>query len=253
MVGASLDVTKLAGIEVCELRSGKAEARIVPAWGNNCVSLTWQGYSILEPVEWSVLAEKPTGFGIPILFPFPNRVANGRFEFGGKAYSLDPPRHGFVRSRPWIVTGSLAGEQEAWVTALFESHLHPDIPVDSYPSSFSLEATYRLRPDCLILAYAARNTGQRYLPVGLGIHPYFQRPKQGTLTVPANQIWELEDSLPTGEKVPVQKRYDLRKPARLEDLELDDIYTDLIGDSRDSVRCILSDHENWDPDHDQVL
>ena len=243
MTQASISFTKLDGIEVCELKCGTSEARIVPEWGNNCVSLTWRGHSILEPVEWSVLRGKPTSFGIPILFPFPNRVANGRFEFSGKTYSLDPPRHGFVRSRPWVVTDSLAGGQEVWVTSIFESHLHQDIPVDSYPSSFSLEATYRLRSDCLILEYAARNTGQKYLPVGLGIHPYFQRPSKGTLKVPANLMWELEDSLPTGERVPVPRQLDLRKPRQLENLELDDIYTDLIGDRQGFVGCLLEDQE----------
>lgn len=241
---AALDVLQVEGTTVYDLQTDSARARLVPAWGNNCVNLKWRDHPILEAVAWEELAAKPTSYGIPILFPFPNRVAGGKFEFSGKIYRVDPPRHGFVRSRPWIVTDTSNGEDEVSVTALFESHLHSDISIDAYPSSFSLEATYRLRDDMLVLEYAARNTGQHYLPLGLGIHPYFRRPKKGTLQVPANQIWELQDSLPTGKKLAVGPDRDLRQPRDVNALELDDIYSDLIASPQGTVRCRLVDLEN---------
>ena len=88
-----------------------ARAEIWPGIGFNC--LRWQ---IGGPDDWQDLLyvdpnwdEKPvpTRSGVPILFPFPNRIANGRFECNGKTYQLplnDSTQknaiHGFTPRRP---------------------------------------------------------------------------------------------------------------------------------------------------------
>src|SRR5438034_969248 len=55
---------------------------------------------------------RPTRSGIPILFPFPNRIRDGRYSWDGKSYQLplnDPTRlnaiHGFACRHPWRVAG----------------------------------------------------------------------------------------------------------------------------------------------------
>ena len=70
---------------------------------------------------------KPTRSGIPVLFPFPNRIRDGRFSWDGKDYQLptnDPSGknaiHGFVCHKPWRVIAEGADGIFAWVTAEFE-------------------------------------------------------------------------------------------------------------------------------------
>ena len=59
--------------------------------------------------------ERPSGSGVPLLFPFPGRIAGARYSFGGREYQLEPGDnfgnaiHGFVHKRPWRVV-----EQSAW-------------------------------------------------------------------------------------------------------------------------------------------
>jgi aldose 1-epimerase len=62
--------------------------------------------------------------------------------------------------------------------------------------------------------------------------------------VPARQRLELADSLPTGQLLDVTGDYDLRRPANLNTLSLDDIYTSVEADAAGLARCVLDDPEN---------
>ena len=63
-------------------QDGKAVAEIVPALGNNCYAFkvadgeAWINL-IDPPPDLATLEERPTAYGNPILFPFPNRIRNG--------------------------------------------------------------------------------------------------------------------------------------------------------------------------------
>ena len=67
--------------------AGGASAAIAPAWGNTCFALQVHE-PVLEPVPFEELRQRPTSYGIPILFPFPNRLRDGAFagfRFGRSA------------------------------------------------------------------------------------------------------------------------------------------------------------------------
>jgi aldose 1-epimerase len=221
-------------VEVVRLRApGDTNAEIVPAWGGSCVAFSAAGHSILEAVSLDEIAKKPTSYGIPILFPFPNRIRDGRFMFEGREYRVDPPRHGVVRDKPWTIVGSDAGDSEGtWLTVGLDA---------AVPFPFRIEVTYRLRASSLEIAAVARNTGEHAMPAGFGIHPYFRAPQGGTVCVPAESRWELADSLPTGRVVAVEGRYDLRKPRTIDALELDDVYTNVATRADGRARATIDD------------
>ncbi len=230
------------GIEVVTLVEREtAQAEIAPALGNNCFSFR-TGTDVLEPVPLSEFRQKPTAYGIPILFPFPNRIRDGAFNFRGKEYRIEPPRHGFVRDKPWEVLGYGADDQQgAWLTSLFDAALYPEQILRQFPFPFRLEVTYRLKNGALGMETSARNTGGETMPVGFGLHPYFRKPNAGSIVVPAAARWELRDSLPTGEVLPVAGTYDLRAGKDLAGLSLDDIFTGIVADTDDNARCALRD------------
>ena len=228
------------GVEVVVLQEGPhARALVAPSLGNNCFLFETKR-PVLEPVVWSDFLKKPTSYGIPLLFPFPNRIRDGVFLFQGERFKVDPPRHGFVRDRPWNVVETGASNLEgAWVRCAIHAADHPQILNQFFP--FTLEVTFRLRNRGLEIEAAAENCGERNMPTGFGIHPYFRRPERGTVKVPAGKRWELADSLPTGTLLDVEGAFDLRKPRDLAGLSLDDIYTDLAPDPSGRVQCFLTD------------
>jgi aldose 1-epimerase len=200
---------------------------------------------VLETVAFADLAHRPTSYGIPILFPFPNRLQDGTFTFQGQRYQVDPPRHGFVRDKAWQVVDQGASEQDgAWVTSRLDAAQYAEQILQQFPFPFQVAVTYRLHDHTLHMETVAQNTGAHAMPVGFGIHPYFRRPAQGTVCVPARQYWELQDSMPTGRRLAVTGTYDLRQPRDVSSLEVDDIWTDLIPDADGKVRCTLTDEQH---------
>jgi aldose 1-epimerase len=230
------------GVEIFTLRAPDgATAEVAPAFGCNCFAFA-ADQPVLEPVAFADFKQKPTSYGIPILFPFPNRIRDGRFQFQERTYEINPPRHGFVRDKAWRVLASGAdAEAGAWLTAGFDAGDHAAQILTQFPFPFQLEVTYRLRGGALEMQTIARNKGDADMPAGFGIHPYFRRPARGTLKVPAARRWELADSLPTGHLLDVDGAFDLRHDADVNKLQLDDIYTDVTADADGLVRCTLTD------------
>jgi aldose 1-epimerase len=233
------------GVEVYTLdEHERARAEIAPALGNNCFAFRTRA-DVLEPVPFPDFRERPTSYGIPILFPFPNRIRDGRFSFRGERYTVNPPRHGFVRDKAWRVEAQGAStESGAWLTSSFDAAAYTEEILGQFPFPFRLEVTYRLKGARLEIETSATNTGARDMPAGYGIHPYFRRPSQGTLAVPARRRMELADSLPTGRLLDASGDYDLRRPADLNALSLDDIYTSVEAGADGLARCALHDQEN---------
>ena len=109
-------------VEIFVLREADiASAAVAPAWGNNCFML--QVYeAVLEAVAFEEFQAHPTSYGIPILFPFPNRLRDGAFVFRGQRYVVNPNRHGFVRDKAWQVLATGASEDAgAWITSRVEA------------------------------------------------------------------------------------------------------------------------------------
>jgi aldose 1-epimerase len=225
-----------------------AEAIIVPEFGNNliefgiCHKSHW--IPVLEPIDFDALCEKPTSYGNPILFPYPNRIRNSRFQFEGHTYILDEPgRHGLVRDKQFKVDAYGASENEgAWLKCSLNSESFPTI-LRQYPFPFILEVTYTLRDSTIEMLSIITNTGNCNMPLGFGIHPYFRRPMKGTIQVPAKRRWELFNNLPTGRIFDVEGKYDFRQPTELDDLILDDVFTDLDVINGGLSRCVLDDKQ----------
>src|SRR5262245_41171988 len=78
-------------------------AEIWPALGFNWFRWRVGGQELLYADPKILEEKKPTRSGIPILFPFPNRIRAGRFNWAGKEYRLPTTDstgknaiHGFV-------------------------------------------------------------------------------------------------------------------------------------------------------------
>lgn len=220
-------------------------AEVWPALGFNC--LTWkavkQGQTLdLLYVDPGVFSNgRPTRSGIPVLFPFPNRIRDGKFRWQGQEYSLPlndstakNAAHGFACRRPWRVVGQGADDHSAWVTGEFRCSVDDPANAKLWPADHQIRLTIRLGKGTLRVEAEVHNPDTRPLPFGLGYHPYFKLPCAGglapddcTVEVPAAEFWELSDSLPTGTRRAVDSAHDLNHARRVGELQLDDVLTGL--------------------------
>ncbi|REK27683.1 MAG: aldose 1-epimerase [Planctomycetota bacterium] len=227
-----------------------ATAEILPELGFNCYSFRVQRGG--EPIEllWAAEGfreggERPSGSGIPILFPFPGRIGQGRFRYGGREYSLEVEEgrehalHGFAYTRPWRVLERASDR----VTAQFTASIDDPTILDRWPADFQITASYRIEQEELVLDIKLENPGQTSCPWGLGLHPYFRVPIDSAagdgragraaeceLQVPVAKAWELDAMLPTGKilaatEIEGMRGEDLRTGVTLGDRHLDDVFT----------------------------
>jgi aldose 1-epimerase len=236
-------------------RSRQSWARLRPDHGGNLVGFgaSIRGRDVetmLQPTD-----EAPSSgqeqYGAPVLFPFPNRLREGRARFGGKEIQIDRPPgmpwaiHGLVRRERWRVEEARADADEAVVRVAIDADA---ATLRQFPFPYRHSLTFRLSGTTLRVDVAATNTGDAPLPIGFGWHPYFRLPLlsdgargRAVVGVPARRQWALNSTLlPTGEVVDLLPERDFREPRALGETHLDDVYTDVPIRDGESA-CTLAD------------
>ncbi|MDE0020213.1 MAG: aldose 1-epimerase [Candidatus Poribacteria bacterium] len=251
--------TQDGGVFIVELLDEERgqRARILPSAGANCYAYEsrhrGQVFQLLEKTEPKTAADNPTGRGIPILFPFPNRVRNGAWTFRGKTYQFENVQaaghhlHGLVYNRQWTVQSLEAGEEFAACSMSFDAESAEGV-LEQYPFPFHLTAAYTLAGGALQLTFSALNAGGEDMPMGVGFHPYFSAPigeetdpSDCIATVPADAYWELDELLPTGRILPVFDSFDLRQGQPFEGMSFDDLFTQVSHEKSGVSRCSIED------------
>ncbi|MDN5212954.1 hypothetical protein QQ020_12885 [Fulvivirgaceae bacterium BMA12] len=164
-------------VEIKNLQTGEY-VNIVPRYGGAINEVVLKKNNDLHPIHKAAKSlDAFNAVSIPLyagtfLAPFPNRVANGRYEFNGTTYLLDHTDpglpnalHGFLYKTPFKVSSP---DQEAGRLAL-ECSFHGDI---GYPFKVFFRNTYQLSENELrIRSYACNESGTK-IPFGMGWHPY---------------------------------------------------------------------------------
>lgn len=226
----------LETITITDAATG-SRAKILPGVGFNCYS-----YSVATPAGplqtlWSAPdltdgTARPTGSGIPLLFPFAGRLRGTSFRFRGKDYELEAGDgqgnaiHGFVFNRPWRVTEQAAQR----VVGQFQASLDEASLLAHWPADFRITAEYRISAGALVSEFLIENPDQKPLPFAFGTHGYFRVPlgpdraDDCRVTVPVSTIWELESLLPTGTCGPSPLCEQLSRGMRLGETKLDSVF-----------------------------
>jgi aldose 1-epimerase len=223
---------------VAVLGDASNRLEVWPALGFNAYRWQVAGQELLYASPQLFTERRPTRTGVPILFPFPNRIRDGRFDWDGKTYSLplnDSTKlnaiHGFVCQRPWRVVDQGANADSAWITGEFHGSVDAPETLPLWPADYRLRMTYRLLDHMLRIEADADNPDTKPLPFGLGYHPYFALAPFGgenaVVTTWAHRFWELADNLPTGKTIAVDEPRDLRTGKAVSALHLDDVMTGL--------------------------
>jgi len=226
--------------------AGPHEVILAPGLGFSCMAFrvatqhgAWQ--VLAEPPDDTALRQQATRYGIPILFPWPNRIKDGAFSFGGREYQLPRPTgqqhasHGYARLWPWTVQQVGADDERAFCRASVTLGQHDG---DAWPFPTHLIVEYSLSATdqgaTLSLRAEATNTGSQRMPMGFGLHPWFPLPlgpggdrDACEIRLPADSYWVLDDLIATGERRPVDEAFDARAWRSLAGVHLDDVYTGL--------------------------
>lgn len=173
-------------MQTITLRCKDWEAKIVPSFAMNVISLSYQGDPVLRtPENVADLAKFPFLYGTPLLFP-PNLMQNDSFCFEGKEYKLAYPAN---TGRPIHIHGLLF---DAPMTLLSrtETSLMGEFLCgkDRFPFPFLLTIICQLTEDGLTQRYIIKNIGKTAMPVLFGLHTTFVAKE--TFTVSIGKAWE---------------------------------------------------------------
>lgn len=187
---------------------------IVPDYGANLVDLQFGGKPVIEGYQTpEALTLNNWGKSI-ILFPFPNRLRDGRYTFDGITYQFDINNtdthnaiHGFSNNLPMAVIESKADEHQAYILCEYKH----DGTHKAYPFKFDFMIKFIMtKPDISTQAkhfsveMSFKNLEKTPIPVGLGWHPYYyltDKVDDTSLKMPPCQLVVIDDRmLPTGEK-----------------------------------------------------
>jgi galactose mutarotase-like enzyme len=213
--------------------SAPVVAQFVPGAGMIGTSLRDAGVELLGQRRGldAYISDGKT-MGIPILYPWANRLGENTYTAQDVTVTLTPgengvradpnglPIHGVLAAYPgWRVTAETADE----LTAELAFGADPRL-LASFPYPHVLEVTARLADRTLTVRTTVTATGDRAVPLCFGFHPYLQLPDAPRAdwvieTPPLRHLGLDDKGLPTGVSEP--------QPARQEalgDNTFDDAY-----------------------------
>ncbi len=237
------------GLEVVEIKNLQTGeyVNMIPGYGGAINEVVLKKNNDLHSIHKAAKSlEAFNAVSIPLyagtfLAPFPNRVANGRYEFGGDTYFLDHTDpglpnalHGFLYNAPFTVS---VLDQKAGQVVL-ECSFGGDA---GYPFKVFFRNTYQLSANELCIRSYVRNESGTAIPFGMGWHPYIAT---GTpvdklqLKIPGVKTFEQDDHyIPIGT---IKKNLKFREYAAISDDFMNDCY-ELDKPGRTSL---------YDPDRD---
>jgi len=216
---------------------------------NKAYEMVVKGHDVMRKPFADVAAFKasPGGMsGIPLLWPFANRLDEQAFWANGQKYSFDLslgntgtgpiPIHGFTNgTTDWTHLETKADATGAWTSSRLEFYRNPQF-MKQFPFANTVTITYRVANGLFEVRTRIDNLSKDPMPVAVGFHPYFQltdsNREEWTLAIGAKTHWLLNDqTIPTGETEPVSKQFADANNIPVKDVTLDDIYTDLDRDA----------------------
>lgn len=179
-----------------------------------------------------------------LLAPWPNRIRDGRYTFGGRDLQLplsEPSTgnasHGLVRWAAWSVE-ELTTHCVSLTCRLMSQ--------TGYPWTVDLHVLHDLSAEGLTVTVTATNQSPTPAPYALGGHPYLKAGPgpvdEWELTLPAStRLLTDERLIPTGRESVRDTDLDFRMARPIRSASLDTAFTDLDRDGSGRVEVLLRD------------
>lgn len=197
------------------IASGEIEAVFLPGYGMLGASLRHRGAELLGRIEdLKAMAAKGSAAGIPLLYPWANRLAGFRYRAADRDVTLAPSSPLLHLDENGLSIHGVPWSHLAWqVSDARPDRIAARLDWDSderlaiFPFRHSLEMTATVKPDGLTVETTLLAGPDAPVPVSFGFHPYFQLPNvprdEWRLTLPAMRRLALDGhQIPTGKEVP---------------------------------------------------
>jgi galactose mutarotase-like enzyme len=187
----AVEDTSVEGFPAKKLRSasGELEATFVPSVGMIGCSLRHRGEELLgQRNGLGRYAESGSTMGIPLLYPWANRLNGMRYEAAGRIVELDAasplirrdanglPIHGLLSaSRHWRVAAAEANGERARLRAELSFGARPEL-LAAFPFPHDVALEVALRRSSVSITTTVRPTSDSPVPISFGFHPYFRLP-----------------------------------------------------------------------------
>ena len=194
-------------------RDAGLQVSFAPELGMVAFSMLHAGEELLgQRSGLAAYARSGATMGIPLLYPWANRLGGFRYRFAGRTVTIDGgtpldehglPIHGLRRAvQGWSLTGSGADGDAAWVRAQLDVGRRSDV-LSAFPFPHSVGVETTLRGSALTIATTVRPTADVAVPVAFGYHPYLRLPHLARaawrVEMPAMRRLELDErGIPTG-------------------------------------------------------
>jgi aldose 1-epimerase len=206
----------IAGFRVVTIASNALTAAFAPGAGMVCCSLTDHGEGVLGLRNGlRAYAGERSTMGIPLLYPWANRLARPRLELAGRRFDVSEsepgpkldanglPIHGLLTGAPgWVVERTAERPDGGSISARFR---FDGAIARGFPFRHSILLVATLSGGSLGIELTVEADADDRVPIAFGFHPYFVLPgvprEKWRLTVPVGTGLVLDDlGLPTGER-----------------------------------------------------
>jgi aldose 1-epimerase len=221
--------------------SGGGYRAVVTESGATLRLLEYEGRPVLD--GFGEDAMPPVGRG-QLLMPWPNRIRDGRYSFGGRDLQLGLSEvarrnasHGLVRWAAWSLEEHSSGSVSLTYRLMAQS---------GYPWTVDLHVLYDVSADGLTVTQTATNLSSGAAPFASGAHPYLTLGGTAVddweITVPAStRLVTDEQQIPVGEEGVEDTPYDFRVSRPVRDTVIDHAFGSLDRDE-DGVATVTVRH-----------
>jgi aldose 1-epimerase len=188
------------------------ELTLAPGVGGAVAGLTFDGAPLLRPWDGTESVRRMAAYP---LVPYSNRIAEGKFKFGGREFQLarnfgdhPHPLHGLGWQRAWQLEDG--DDFSARVRLL---HTAEGEGAAAWPFPFEAVQSYRVAEDRVDVEMSLRNLGAVPAPAGLGWHPFFPGRDTALLQFEADTVWINDARMVPAAAVALPPSWDFRSAA----------------------------------------
>jgi aldose 1-epimerase len=242
-----MDDLLLATVQL-EDEAAALQASFVPGAGMLCSSLRHRGEELLaQNAGVETYARRGKTMGIPLLYPWANRLAGFRYCVAGSTVhvphdttriALDQnglPIHGVIGGRlAWDLASEAPTDTSSLAAQLHWSDAHPEL-FEAFPFHHELDFRAQLEHGRLEIELTVSACGTDVVPLAFGFHPYLAPPgatrETWLIELPAMRRLALDaNQIPTGlGQAQPSRRFELAG------LEFDDGFDEVASPARFSV------------------
>lgn len=209
--------------KIITLSNDFLEVGIVPECGASLAFFRTKGaklFDVMRPASSTAIQKRDAnGMAMFPMLPYTHRIKDGKFTYWGITRLVPPnhsnfkdPIHGDGWKAKWKV-------EESTPSMLRLSMMHGK-EEKGYPFSYTAQIIYTLKDKTLDVAIQLTNTSVLPMPCGMGLHPFFPKTPNVTLTFETKNVWYHEND-PIDRPYHTPEEWSFKQPKELKDATFD--------------------------------